>query len=440
MRLATEGDHADEKLVGAGTEGYQVDIAKDREHVGRAPLLGVQTRDRRWDMTRSFMREHGLSALIVCGCRGRESYETYLSGESVQGVVVFFVESPPIYLTWSAFRILGRSDPDNERRYWIDDIRAGLLGPGIVAALTERHLGGNRIGVVGVESRNPMELEGCVPYRVWKYVEDAFPDVEFVEVSDTYSIVMMQKGSDELEVARYCAEVGENACRRMLAVVREGVAECDVYAEIMSVIARSGLTAVAPGLIVQSGKEKLSWGPPEWGVATTRPRQLRRGDVVYAELMPSFGGIETQQQMTVVIGPIPPALADLGSVARAAYVAGLDAMRPGTTFSQVCDAMRAPLRDAGCWHLSPLVHSVSPATLIGSLYGDAEEALPSAGSTVAEIPITMDTELRAGMLFSLEPNACRGRQRVNIGGTAIVSDGGGEALNSVCCGILNVEG
>ena len=42
-----------------------------------------------------------------------------------------------------------------------------------------------------------------------------------------------------------------------------------------------------------------------------------------------------------------------------------------------------------------------------------------------------DLVLKPGMLFELEPNVCRGRHRVNIGGAVIVTEEGCEELNKL---------
>jgi hypothetical protein len=83
--------------------------------VVEAPRLSLAERDRRWAKTRELMAEHSLDVLLLPGLRGRESYESYLSNESIQGIVVMPADRDPIYLTWSAFRIVGRTDPINHR-------------------------------------------------------------------------------------------------------------------------------------------------------------------------------------------------------------------------------------------------------------------------------------------------------------------------------------
>ena len=77
--------------------------------ISNAPRLSLAERDRRWAKTRALMAEHSVDVLLVPGLRGRESYESYLSNESIQGIVVLPADRDPIYLTWSAFRIVGRT-------------------------------------------------------------------------------------------------------------------------------------------------------------------------------------------------------------------------------------------------------------------------------------------------------------------------------------------
>ncbi len=52
--------------------------------------------------------------------------------------------------------------------------------------------------------------------------------------------------------------------------------------------------------------------------------------------------------------------------------------------------------------------------------------------TVKKIPIMGgDLIIQEGMVMELEPNACKGMNRVNIGGTVIVTKNGCEELNKL---------
>jgi Xaa-Pro aminopeptidase len=395
------------------------------------PSLSLAERDRRWARIRQFLAAEGLAGLVIPGLRSRETYETWVSGEAIQGAVVFPAEGDPVYLTWIAFRVIGRDDPQNDREYWIKDLRAGLIGPGVVSVLSELGLAGERVGIVGLRSRGPMELEGYIPYAVWEKITSDLPGTVFEDVSAKFGYLVAQKSAEELELARFSASLGELACQRMLEITRPGVSEAEIYAEVTSLIFRAGATLTPPSLIVKSGRDSLSWGPPEWGAGAVPARLIGHGELVSAELMPTYGGVETQQQMMIATGPADPQWRELEDVARRSYDAGLEALRPGTTFRELCAAMGAPLKAAGCWHLSPLVHSVSPAYLLGTLHGDAEKYLADQYPWFRTQEPATDAVLAEGMLFAFEPNACRGRTRVNIGGTVAVGRSGPEEMNSL---------
>lgn len=395
------------------------------------PTLTLADRDSRWSRIREFLAAQDLAAVVVAGLRGREGFETWISNEAIQGVVVFPAYGEPVYLTWIAFRVIGRDDPQNDREYWIGDLRAGPIGPGIVSVIKELGLTTDRIGIVGLRSRGPMELEGFIPYTLWSAVADQLPAVTFEEVSVPFSYMMAQKRDDELKLARFAADVGELACQRMLEVTKPGISEAEIYAEVIATISRAGAALTPPSFIVKSGRDSLSWGPPEWGAGAVTAKTVGRGELVSSEMMPTYGGVETQQQMMIATGPVDPEWRELEDVARRSYDAGLETLRPGATFRELCGAMAVPLKEANCWNLSPLVHGVSPAYLLGTLHGGAENFFADQYPWLHTMPPVTDGVLAEGMLFAFEPNACRGRTRVNIGGTVAVGRSGPEELNSL---------
>ncbi|MHB8312526.1 MAG: hypothetical protein ACYDD0_04415 [Candidatus Dormibacteria bacterium] len=99
-----------------------------------------------------------------------------MSGENLQGAFVFQAEEEPVYLAWSAFPKSGRSDPDHE--HWIEDVRPGLIGPGILGALRKFGRDRTRVVVVGPSGPNPNGLGRLYPLRGL-----GLPDAELVEAS-----------------------------------------------------------------------------------------------------------------------------------------------------------------------------------------------------------------------------------------------------------------
>jgi Xaa-Pro aminopeptidase len=382
------------------------------------------------------MEQKGLDALVVFGLKGRERLDRYLTNDRTGGIVVFPMVGELVHLTWTAFDIAAHMESSlRGEASWLEDIRVGATGGGVVRVLKEKGLDRQRIGVVGLEGRAPGEPEGWVPYKTWQEILQALPRASFVDVTDAFAELVVVKSEEELGMVRRSACIGELACKAMLEVTKAGVGENEIYATVMGVLYRNGAHgSVSPylsPLILHSGPDNPSWGPPMWLMRGQTPRIVQEGDIIQAEIFSHYGGMESQQQMSVALPPVHPVNVDLAEIARRSYEAGLKMLRPGNTFGEVAQAMEGPLQEAGCWHLTPLIHSLNPlvwtsATAVGI------EALPGIEKYkwVGLRPARGEKlVIEAGMVFELEPNACRGKQRVNIGGTVIVSEKGAEELN-----------
>jgi Xaa-Pro aminopeptidase len=371
--------------------------------------------------------------LIVFGLKGRERYEGYLSNESIDGVVVFPASGEPIYLTWTHHRVSRRlTETMRDVTFWIDDVRVGLFGPLLVNVITELKLQESRVGVVGLDSKAPSEMEGLIAYRTWEAVLKGLPSVEFVEMTVPFSMMMLVKSEEELALIRFASLIGEKACQVMLDVTRPGVREADIFAAVMEVIHSHSAVSVAPHLIMSVGADDVGWAPPYWNYAGGRSRLVRPGDLVQAEIFPCYGGVETQMQMSVAVEPVPSILHELNDVARRSYEAGLSMAKPGVRFQALAEAMAEPVRQAGCWTLTPMVHSVTPVCLVGHIGINIDQApIISGYRGVRTLPPLNDRVLEAGIPIAFEPNACRGLHRVNIGGTVVVQDGAPLELNRI---------
>jgi Xaa-Pro aminopeptidase len=138
--------------------------------------------------------------------------------------------------------------------------------------------------------------------------------------------------------------------------------------------------------------------------------------------------------MSVALDPVDPDLARCEAVARQSYEAGLAAVAPGVTFAEVVAAMERPLIDAGCWSKTPLLHTMT----FGSTGFTPVNREQLAGTHDAFVEAVQkpgirrpDLVLREGMVLELEPNACIGMRRVNIGAGVLVGRTGGIELNDV---------
>jgi Xaa-Pro aminopeptidase len=186
----------------------------------------------------------------------------------------------------------------------------------------------------------------------------------------------------------------------------------------------------------------VATGWPAWGYRPQAPRVLQDGDIIYAEVFSQFAGREAQNQVTIAVGDVHDDFHQAGDVARAAYDAGLEALRPGRTWGEVVDAVHAPLDAADGSMFLIALHSLNPGLVVGRGRADIS-TLPGADAypPVSGHPVVMpDLELAPGMTVVLEPQFAFERHLVHVGGTVIVGDDEPLELNPYTAQILLVAG
>jgi Xaa-Pro dipeptidase len=396
------------------------------------PILSLHERDRRWAKVRGLMRERGFDGLLVAGFRSREMYETYISDDYNEGCVIFPLDGDPVVITWAYLRVMrARWSRERGTALWVDDYRVATSGTGVAEVLSEKRLAEGNLAVVGLSSQAPTEIYGAIPAQFWAELTAALPKARWQDISEEFSHLMLVKSDEELAQVRYAARAAEAACKVIAEVAAPGVGEEVVFAEATGEMLRHGIGVRYPVIVMNSGPHTLSWGPPRWTTSGEAPRILQRGDLVQAELMPLCGNQEVQVQMTVALDPLDEINKKCEKVALTSYAAGLKALKPGITFADLLAAMEEPLKSAGCWGYTPLVHSLGPHFLAGRTLVNQDQVNLDVRYAGASTVRQRKAVLQPGMVFAFEPNACIGNHRVNIGGTVIVTATGCEELNHI---------
>ena len=201
------------------------------------PVLSLKERDRRMARTRELLKREGLGGLVLAGLTSREQYDAYLTNDYAEGIVVLPADGSPTYITWQEGRVM-RQKEAKERGIvpWIEDMRVGVDGPTVAAVIREKGLDRARLGVVGLESRGPAEMNGYIPYVFWSKVLMELPHAEFIDCSVAFAAMMLVKSAEELVMMRRSAAIGEEACKVMLDMARPGVTELEITAEILHTI------------------------------------------------------------------------------------------------------------------------------------------------------------------------------------------------------------
>jgi Xaa-Pro aminopeptidase len=407
------------------------------------PQLTFKERDRRYAGLRALMAQQGFDAIVVGSFQGRERLESYLIDDFLDSVVVLPAKSDPVLLAFGGSRI-SRIFESQRRGFdvWVPDVRMSAGGTKVAELLKERGLEHGRIGLVGFGPTAPGEAEGLLPLGFHTNFTKALPHAAVGDFTLAFTDFMLVKSAEELALLRFAARVSEEACRVMMEVARPGVSEAAIHAETVREIHRWGCDLRYPFFSLQSGRDNIGWGVPRWSLRAEPPRILETGDLVQAEVHTIYGGVEGQVNMSVALDPVDDVVRRLEDVARESYEAGLAAVRPGVTFASVVQAMERPIERAGCWSKTPLLHTLTfgatgftPVNR-AQLKGTREEAIEGAARPGIR---RGELVLQEGMSLEIEPNACLGMVRVNIGAGVVVTSRGAEELNTLPTRVRHVR-
>lgn len=410
------------------------------------PRFSEAERDRRWDIARQLMDERDLEALIVFGAREGAfpapfAMDTYFTNDRPGAIVVFPRDGAPRMIAFALAANDHLQAIERNEDVWIrpENVYAGAPnGQALTRVMKSLGLGKKRVGVIGLDPYPPFHFDGPMPYNTWRAVLDAFPDAVFERVGQRFLALTACRSDEEIEVLRWSAGVGEAMCHAMRGATAAGASEADIYAAILAACPRNiGFTAE---ILLGSGKDIVSWGPPTWLYRPHVPRRIEPGDIVMAEVFSSLGMLETQHQPTIAVGKVHPDYELAADVARASYDMGLQALKPGATFGDIVAAMKAPLDAADAHPVHPLIHSINPYGLICG-FGDGFARVPGSERypVAAKVPMFgAEVEIRPGMTFSFEPSCLLGRRFVNLGGTVIVGETGAIELNEVSTRLMRV--
>ncbi len=228
----------------------------------------------------------------------------------------------------------------------------------------------------------------------------------------------MVKDSNELALIRAAVQLGAKLFDRALEILRPGIKETEVAAEMEYAARLAGAEAMSFPTIIASGKRSAL----PHGRATAQP--IAAGGFVVCDFGVILAGYCSDQTRTVWVGaPSQDARQAYESV-REAQQAAIAAVRPGITTGEVDEAARKVLRKAGLGRY--FTHST------GHGVGLEIHESPRVAAGQKEV-------LRPGMVITVEPGVYfPGKWGVRIEDMVVVSENGGEVLTPTSKDFLTV--
>jgi len=218
----------------------------------------------------------------------------------------------------------------------------------------------------------------------------------------------MVKDHDELERIRAAVNLGAKLYDRALKVLRPGVKESEVAAEMEFVAREAGAEAMSFPTIIASGARSAL----PHGRASDQP--IRPGGFVVCDFGVILRGYCSDQTRTVWVGTASRRARRIYEAVREAQQAAVDAVRPGASAGDVDAAARNVLRKAGLGRY--FTHST------GHGVGLEIHEAPRVAAGQREI-------LQPGMVITIEPGVYfPGKWGVRIEDMVLVTAGGREVL------------
>ncbi len=348
------------------------------------------------------LRKHNLDALVL----NPGPSLPYLTGlhfhMSERPVVVFFSQNHQPVVVLPELETLKLEGLDYEVQafpygenpiQWVESFKSAILAAGLENAR------------IGIEPRALRVLE-------LNFLQKAAPQAKFVPGESCVSALRMKKDAAEVNAMRKAAEIAQNALLATLPSVKPGITERQIATELTLQLLRHGSDSQMPFSPIVSG------GPNSANPhASPSDRPLQAGDLLVIDWGANVDGYFSDITRTFGIGPVEPEFAHIADIVLQANTAGREIARAGLTASEIDQATRAVIEEAGYGQY--FTHRTGHGL---GLEGHEEPYIRGDNTQILEI----------GMSFTIEPGIyLPGRGGVRIEDDVVVTTGGIESLSSL---------
>jgi Xaa-Pro aminopeptidase len=361
-------------------------------------MFTADEKKRRHRAIEKILVDHDLQAILLIGdtsmshdyCGDFRYYTNAVIVFARQVALTFRNSEPVLFST------------NRQSNTFVDDCRAtdNILDD-TINLLRERGVTSGRIGV-------SFEMLS-VPW--YTYLRERLPEAEWVETHDLIMSIRSRHSTEEIDVFRKGAELGDYAYEAALKAIKPGVSEYEIAAEIEHAARTRGadrhFSLIASGRYAPGDANALPF------FHSPSARRVEHGDTIIMEITPQYGGYWTQIVRTVNVGRSDSHLATLHAICSDAIRVGLEKMKPGGTVRDVVLSMQSYVTDLGYLFTLPAGHI--------------------AGIDLNEARITPQNEtiLEPGTVMIIHPSVCTpdGKNRVYWGQTYLVTDTGYKCLH-----------
>lgn len=269
------------------------------------------------------------------------------------------------------------------------------------------------------QAMQTVELEGNIgvePTRLrfleLQLIQSTEPEARYISAEKTIADLRLHKDEAELSLMRKAVEIAQRALQNTLPVVRPGLTEREIAAELTLQLLRAGSDSEIPFSPIVSG------GPNSANPhATPTDRPLRVGDLLLFDWGAFFQGYCSDLTRTFAIGEIDPEYKKIAAIVKEANEAGRAAAQPGVPAENVDKAARDVIESAGYGKY---------------FHHRTGHGLGMEGHETPYMRAGNKQLLEPGMTFTVEPGIYLfGRNGVRIEDNVVITEDGSETLSSL---------
>lgn len=287
---------------------------------------------KRIDVLRARMAERSIGAAVLLYSRDI----LYYAGVSIPSILLVTPNTARLYAR-RAFDV-AREDST------IDDV---VPGGGLRAVAEQLRSEGLADAAIGLEF-------DVVPIDLYNRVRDALPDATFENISPIIISQRIVKDEDELELIRISASIADKAQRRAPKVIREGISEVEMAAEVEAELRRNKHEGILVNRrfdtyamygMIGSGEDLsrfAGFANVATGVGLSRAfrisasnRIMKRGDLVMIDMTGCYHGYITDVTRPYVIGRATKMQTDVFEALCAVEDEIIAGIRPGVPVADV---------------------------------------------------------------------------------------------------------
>ena len=215
--------------------------------------------------------------------------------------------------------------------------RGREFGSNVIGRLRELGVEQGRIGIAGLAGTTRVP-DGTVPYGMFMNLRQAFPEAELLDASALLDEVRVIKSAEEITFLERGLELVEGAIEVLTREARPGLAEVDVYMDMLASMVKGG--GELPTMLLWSA----GWPQPSRNYMLPSQRKLAKGDIIGCEIDGNYGGYRAQVTCNVILGHAPPQYVDMFRIQQEALQRCYEHLRPGAKmgdFMAICERAAA---------------------------------------------------------------------------------------------------